>query len=131
MSIQKINPPDLAPAVGYDHVVVATGTTRVYVAGQTGIGPDGVVVGDDLASQTAQAVRNVGIALSAAGAGWDDVVKMTMLIVGFEPSMAEGMFAGLAEVFGDDIPTAAATLHGVQSLFEPELLVEIDVIAEM
>ncbi len=131
MSIQRINPPDLAPAVGYDHVVVATGTTRVYVAGQTGIGPDGVVVGDDLASQTAQAVRNVGIALSAAGAGWDDVVKMTVLIVGFEPSMAEGMFAGLAEVFGDDIPTAAATLHGVQSLFEPEFLVEIDVIAEM
>ena len=131
MSIQRINPPGLAPAVGYDHVVVATGTTRVYVAGQTGIGPDGKVVGDDLASQTAQALRNVGIALSAAGAGWGDVVKMTLLIVGFEPSMAEGLFAGLGEAFGDDIPTTATTLHGVQSLFEPEFLVEIDVIAEL
>ena len=56
---------------------------------------------------------------------------MTILIVGFEPSMAEGLFAGLAETFGDDIPTTATTLHGVQSLFEPDLLVEIEVIAEM
>ena len=131
MSIQRLNPPDLAPAVGYDHVVVATGTTRVYVAGQTGVGPDGQVVGDDLASQTAQALRNVGIALHAAGAGWEHVAKMTLLIVGFEPSMAEGLFAGLAEAFGDDIPTTATTLHGVQSLFEPDLLVEIEVIAEL
>ena len=75
MTIQRINPPELAPAVGYDHVVMATGTTRVYVAGQTGVGPDGKVVGDDLASQTAQALRNVGTALSAAGAGWEHVQR--------------------------------------------------------
>ncbi len=130
MSIQRINPPELAPPQGYDHVVVATGTTRVYVAGQTGIGPDGRVVGDDLASQTAQALRNVGTALAAADAGWEHVVKMTVLIVGFEPSMAEGLFAGLGAAFGDDIPTTATTLHGVQSLFEPDFLVEIDVVAE-
>ena len=130
MSIQKINPPELVEPVGYAHVVVATGTTRIYVAGQTGVGPDGAVVGDDLASQTAQALRNVETALAAADAGWDDVVKMTILVVGYEPSMADALFTGVGQVFGDAMPTAATTLHGVQSLFEPGRLVEIDVVAE-
>lgn len=131
MSIEKINPPELAEPAGYAHVVVATGTRRVYVAGQTGVGPDGVVVGSDLVSQTAQAFRNVATALAAGDASWDHVVKMNILIVGYEPSMVEGLFAGVGEVFGDSMPIAATTLYGVQSLFEPEHLVEIDVVAEV
>jgi enamine deaminase RidA (YjgF/YER057c/UK114 family) len=131
MIIEKINPPELAEPAGYAHVVVATGTRRVYVAGQTGVGNDGIVVGSDLASQTAQALRNVGTALSAGGATWDDVVKMNILIVGYEPSMVEGLFAGVGEVFGESMPIAATTLYGVQSLFEPDHLVEIDVVAEV
>jgi enamine deaminase RidA (YjgF/YER057c/UK114 family) len=131
MSLEKINPSALREPVGYSQVVVASGTKRIYVAGQTGVGPDGVVVGADLASQTAQALRNVGTALEAGGATWDDVAKMTILIVGYEPSMAEALFGGVGEVFGDAMPSAATTLHGVQSLFEPECLVEIEAIAEI
>ena len=131
MSLEKINPSTLREPVGYSHVVVASGTKRVYIAGQTGVGPDGTVVGDDLASQTAQALRNVGTALEAAGATWDDVAKMTILVVGYEPSMADALFGGVGEVFGDAMPNAATTLHGVQSLFEPEFLVEIEAIAEL
>jgi enamine deaminase RidA (YjgF/YER057c/UK114 family) len=131
MSLEKINPATLTEPVGYSHVVVASGTKRVYIAGQTGVGPDGAVVGGDLASQTAQALRNVGTALEAAGATWDDVAKMTILVVGYEPSMAEALFGGVGEVFGDAMPNAATTLHGVQSLFEPEFLVEIEAIAEL
>ena len=131
MSIEKINPPTLMEPAGYSHVVVATGTKRVYIAGQTGVGPDGVVVGPDLTSQTAQALRNVGSALEAGGATWDDVAKMTVLIVGFEPSMADAFFTGIGEVFGEAMPVPAATLHGVHSLFEPEFLVEIEAVAEL
>ena len=131
MGNTKINPAELSEPAGYSHVVVATGTRRVYVAGQTGVGADGAVVGIDLASQTAQAFRNVAIALAAGGATWDDVVKMNILIVGYEPGMAEGLFAGLGEVFGENMPAPAATLYGVHSLFEADHLVEVDVIAEV
>lgn len=131
MTVDKINPPELIEPAGYAHVVVATGTRRVYIAGQTGVGADGVVVGDDLASQTAQALRNVATALAAGGAGWDDVVKLNILIVGYESSMAEALFTGIGEVFGEDMPATAATLYGVQSLFEPDHLVEIDATAEL
>lgn len=132
MSIEKIiRPAGLAEPAGYAHVVIASGTRRVYIAGQTGVGGDGVVVGSDLASQTAQALRNVETALAAGGATWDDVVRMNLLIVGWEPTMAEGLFLGVGEVFGENMPTTSATMYGVQSLFEPDHLIEIDVIAEI
>jgi len=52
-------------------VVVATATKRVYIAGQIGVDTDHVVVGPDLASQTAKAFENLGVALEAAGASWE------------------------------------------------------------
>jgi enamine deaminase RidA (YjgF/YER057c/UK114 family) len=131
MNNTTINPAGLVEPLGYSHVVVATGTRRVYIAGQTGVGIDGAVVGTDLATQTAQAFRNVGTALEAGGATWQDVVKMNILIVGYEPSMAEAFFAGVGEVFGDSMPAPAATLYGVHSLFEADHLIEVDVIAEV
>ena len=131
MSIEKINPSTLMQPTGYSHVVVASGTKRVYVAGQTGVDSTGTLAGPDLTSQTAQALRNVGAALEAGGATWDDVAKMTILVVGFEVSMTDSLFAGMGEVFGDAMPAPAITLHGVQSLFEPQFLVEIEAIAEV
>ncbi|MGA7758813.1 MAG: RidA family protein [Ilumatobacteraceae bacterium] len=131
MSIEKINPPELVEPLGYTHTLIATGTRRVYVAGQTGVDATGAVVGNDLTSQTAQALRNVGIALAAAGASWEHVARMNILVVGYEPSMADALFAGVGEVFGEEMPIAATTLYGVQSLFEAEHLVEIDCIAEV
>jgi len=131
MPIEKINPPELFEPLGYTHTLIATGTRRVYVAGQTGVDATGAVVGDDLASQTAQALRNVGVALAAGGASWEHVARMNILVVGYEPSMADGLFAGIGEVFGEEMPIAATTLYGVHSLFEAEHLVEIDCIAEV
>lgn len=131
MSIEKINPDELAEPAGYAHIVVAEGTRRVYVAGQVGVGPDGKVVGPDLTSQTEQAFRNVTTALAAGGAGWDDVVKMTILIVGYDQAKGAEFFAGIAQAFDTGMPTTAATLIGVHSLYQPELLVEIEVVAEV
>ncbi len=131
MSIEKINPEQLSEPEGYVHVVVAEGSRRVYVAGQVGVGPDGQVVGTDLTSQTAQAFRNATTALDAAGADWDAVVKMTVYIVDYGHAKGEEFFAGLGQAFGDDMPTTAATLVGVQSLYQPDLLIEIDVTAEI
>lgn len=132
MSIEKIiRPAGLAEPTGYAHVVIASGTRRVYISGQTGVGADGVIVGPDLASQTAQALRNVETALAAGGVTWDDVVRMNLLIVGWEPSMVEGLFAGVGEVFGENMPITSTTMYGVQALFEPDCVIEIDVIAEI
>jgi enamine deaminase RidA (YjgF/YER057c/UK114 family) len=131
MTIERMNPPGLAEPAGYTHVVIATGTRRVYVAGQTGAGSDGKVVGADHRAQAAQALRNVTTALEAAGAGWDDVVAMNILVVDHGPDALTGLFAAVGDVFGDrGLPVAASTYFGVQALFDPSHLVEINVTAE-
>ena len=129
MSIEKFNVPGLAEPAGYHHVVVAESSKTVYLAGQTGVGADGKAVGPDLTSQTAQAFRNVGAALEAAGAGWDDVVKLVVYIVDYDADKAQQFFAGIGEAFGGGMPTTATTLIGVQGLYQPDFLIEIDATA--
>ena len=53
----------------FSQVVVAVGTRMIHTAGQVSIDERGVLVGPgDYAAQTAQVMRNIGLALAAAGA---------------------------------------------------------------
>lgn len=131
MTIEKINPEGLAQPEGYVQVVVAQATKRVYLAGQIGVGTDHVVVGADLTSQTAQAFANVGIALDAAGAGWEHVVKWTGYIVDLDEAKVGEFFAGMGQAMERGLTPTAATLIGVQALYQPDLLIEIEAIAEV
>ena len=59
---------------GFSQVVVATGKRTIYTAGQVSIDERGDLVGeDDLAVQTAQAMRNIDLALAAAGSESGDI----------------------------------------------------------
>jgi enamine deaminase RidA (YjgF/YER057c/UK114 family) len=124
--IQLINPDGLVEPQGYTQVAVATGSRMVFVAGQVGQDAEGSAV-DGLAAQTAQALRNVGIALEAAGATYADVVKTTIYVVDWRPEKMADLVAGLtSSQMGKPGPT---TLIGVAALADPDLLVEIDVTA--
>jgi len=69
-------PEGLPDNPSFSQVVAATGARTVYSAGQVSIDERGTLVGaGDLAAQTAQAMRNVGLALAAAGAGYDDISR--------------------------------------------------------
>lgn len=131
MTIEKINPAGLAEPAGYTHIAVAEGTKRIYVAGQIGVGPDDQVVGDDLTSQTAQALDNIRVALAAAGASWDDVAKLTIYVVDYDESKMEALGAGMGQAMEQGMTPTAATLVGVQALFRADVLVEIEAIAEI
>ncbi len=126
MAIELINPAGLVEPQGYTQVAVATGSRMVFVAGQVGQDAEGKVVGD-LAAQTAQALRNVGTALAGAGATYADVAKTTVYVVDWRPEKMGELVAGLSGVdMGRPGPT---TLIGVSSLADPDLLVEIEVVA--
>ncbi len=126
MAIELINPAGLVEPQGYTQVAVATGSRMVFVAGQVGQDAEGKVVGD-LAAQTAQALRNVGTALAGAGATYADVAKTTVYVVDWRPEKMADLVAGLSSAeMGRPGPT---TLIGVSALADPDLLVEIDVIA--
>ena len=52
-------------------VVVPPGSTTVYIGGQNAVDGDGTLVGgDDVAAQTRQVMKNLHIALAAAGAAF-------------------------------------------------------------
>ena len=114
---------------GFSQVVVATGKRTVYTAGQVSIDERGELVGDgDLAAQTAQAMRNVGLALAAAGAGYADIVKITTYVVNYRPEQRAVIGKARAPFFAAR-EAPASTLVGVAALALPDWLVEIEAVA--
>lgn len=131
MSVTLMNPPGLFQPEVYRQVAIATGTRQVYIAGQVAYGPDGQLVGPgDLAAQVAQAYRNVATALAAAGATFDDVVRLTIYVVGWTIEQMPAFMAGVEKVSQElQIAPAPASLIGVAVLYEPGVLVEIEATA--
>ena len=121
---ELVNPPELHPAPGFSHVAVATGTTVVHLAGQVALDQQfGIVGGDDLGEQTKAAMRNVEVALRAAGVGWDDVVRRTIYTL--HPTEYETITAAIDDVTGGaDHP--AQTIVGITGLAVAGLLIEIE-----
>jgi len=123
---QVLDPAGLTKPTAYAHAVVAAPGRTVFLAGQVAEDEGGGIVGQgDMRAQTLQALRNVERALAAAGATFDDVVKLTWFVTDIE-AMGE-LRAARAEVLGDR--RLASTLVEVVSLYRPELLVEVEAIA--
>jgi enamine deaminase RidA (YjgF/YER057c/UK114 family) len=116
------------PAV-YSQVVVATGRRTVYVSGQVSMDADGkLVASGDFAGQARQVYANLQRALTGAGARPADVTKLTTYVVGYRPELRSMLGEARTAVFGSvDLP--ASTLVGVQALFDPGYLLEVEAIA--
>ena len=122
-------PVGLLHNAGFSQVAVASGSRTIYTAGQVSIDEHGAPVGgDDLAAQTAQAMRNVGLALAAAGASFANVVKITTYVVDYRPDYRSIIGQARAPFFAGRTPPAS-TLIGVSALALPEWLVEIEAVA--
>ncbi|WP_028649587.1 RidA family protein [Nocardiopsis sp. CNT312] len=126
MAVRLLSPEGMAHPVPYHHVAVGTGTRQVHVSGQVG-GADG-----GLAAQTAQALRNTARGLAGAGAGMADVVRLTFYVVGWRPEQMAAFMDGVERAAGElgmPRPMPPASLIGVESLFEPGVLVEVEATA--
>ena len=118
-----INPPELHPTPGFSHIAVPKGARLVFVAGQVALDREFNVVGDDLETQTRAAMENVGTALGAIGASFDDVVRRTIYTK--EPTEFETITRAIEAVQGSD-RHPPQTIVGVTGLALPELLIEIE-----
>jgi enamine deaminase RidA (YjgF/YER057c/UK114 family) len=114
-------------AKGYTHVAIAPpGATIIYVAGQGGEDENGNLV-DDFAAQLKQAFANLRVALTAAGASPEHVVKLTTLVVDHNESKLEQLGAQLRAMWGERTPTQ--TLMPVPRLALDGMLFEVDAVA--
>lgn len=121
---QLLNPPSLHPAPGFSHVAIARGGTVVHFAGQVALASDfGLVGGDDLFEQTRAAMRNLKLAMDAAGVGWDDIVRRTIYTL--RPTEYETITRAIDDVTGG-AEHPAQTIVGVTGLAVPGLLIEIE-----
>lgn len=77
---ELINPDGLMPASGFSHVVKAASGRTVYLAGQAGFDVEGRLVGEDLLEQFDAAVRNVVLALEAAGGMVEHLVSLQIFV---------------------------------------------------
>src|SRR5579864_3124862 len=112
---RNVNPGELAPARGYSHATVAGET--VWVGGQVGSDATGrIVEPGDIVAQYARAIRNVAVALRAAGCVPEDTVKLTYYVTDINAYRDNRGALGAAyrEFFGSDYP--ASTLVEVSSL---------------
>ncbi len=123
-----LNPESLVRNPAFSQAVVVEGAARtIYVGGQNAVRSDGTVVGDTLAEQTRQALRNVKAALAAAGATLKDVVRWNVALVQGH-DLAEG-FAAFREEWGEAGDPPAISVHVISGLANPRFLVEIDAVA--
>ena len=128
MPLERINPEELATPQTYTHVIVATGSRLVFVAGQVAEDDEGNVVGPgDLAVQARRAFDNVGRALAGARARPDQVAKLTIFVVDYRHEYLPAIDEGRMALFGDHKP--ADTLVGVEALSRPDYLIEVEAIA--
>ncbi|MFJ7420694.1 RidA family protein [Streptomyces uncialis] len=119
-------PDGVFPATAYTHVVLGTGRF-VAISGQLALDEDGKLVGaGDPAAQARQIFTNLGRCLAAAGAGFDDVVKLTYFVTDIRN------LAAVREVRGDFLDPArlpASSAVQVGALVGPEFLMEIEAYA--
>ena len=130
MTVQLSSPEGMFQPVPYHHVSIGTGTRQVHVAGQIARDAQGrPVATGDLTGRVAQALRNTARGLAGAGATFADVVRLRFYVTHWTPEEAGAFMAGVAAVadeLGLPQPLPPASLIGVDSLFEPDVLVEVE-----
>ncbi|MGQ4355755.1 RidA family protein [Streptomyces drozdowiczii] len=133
MTVHRFTPHGMLQPVPYHHVAVGTGTKHVHVSGQIARRPDGTPVAPgDLAGQVAQALRNTAVGLAGADATFSDVLRLTFYVTRWVPEKIGAFMAGVeavADEIGLPTPLPPASLIGVDYLFEPDVLVEVEATA--
>jgi len=130
MTIERIQPASLHVPAAYTHVARVTGGGLIFIAGQVPVDAAGEVVGKgDFAAQAEQVFSNLTNALTAAGADWSKVVKIVQYIPGYNAELHRTVLGDMRRKYmvPDQLPVS--TLLGIQSLANPDFLIEIDAIA--
>ncbi len=97
----------------------------LFISGVMPVDAEGLVVGTDAAAQTRQVFKNMAAILKTAGAGFGDVLKVTVYLT--DVADRPRINPVRQEVFGKTRP--ASTLIGVKELALPGMKVEIDAVA--
>lgn len=125
-ALERLRLPDQLPEPisHYTDAVVADGW--IWISGMLALDASGALIGgDDVVAQTERVHENIKAVLAHAGAGFEDVVKVTVFLRRIEDRAAVNTVR--RRFFGGSRP--ASTLVEVSAFVVPGALVEIDVVA--
>jgi enamine deaminase RidA (YjgF/YER057c/UK114 family) len=132
VAIVRFNPERLHKTAGYAHVTIVDSGRLAVLAGQCPLDRDGQVVGhEDVLAQSDQVAANAGEALTAAGAGPEDVIRSVIYVVSDDPDVLSAVWDRLTASEIGAAFTTASTLLGVAALGYRGQLVEVDLTAAL
>lgn len=100
---------------------------QVWIAGQTAVDETGNIVGKgDVEAQTRQIFRNIQKCLRAAGAGFDQVVKLNIYSTDLDVQLP--VITKVRREYFPGEPVASTTVQ-VSRLVHPDWLLEIEAVA--
>jgi len=124
LSRREIRVPALAEPISHYTDAVLAGDL-LFVSGCVPVDGNGRLVAGDVVAQARQVFANIGAVLETAGAGFADVVKVTVFLVDVDDRPAVNRVR--QEVFGNARP--ASTLVEVSRLAVPGALIEVEAVA--
>lgn len=130
MRREHLNPPGLFHHPAFTRIVSVDGPRKtIYFAGQTSTDERNAVIGEgDYVAQYRQIMTNLTVALTAAGASWDDVVFKRQYTLDIEQYRIASNDPGNPPYWDPERPPPS-TLLGVSSLANPDFLIEIEIVA--
>jgi reactive intermediate/imine deaminase len=122
---QEIRVPELGEPISHYTEAVRIGDL-VFISGCGPVDRDGRLLGgNDVAAQARATFENVGMVLTAAGASFADVLKVTVYLLDIDDRPKINPIR--QEFFGDTRP--ASTLIQVSGLATPGMKIEVEAIA--
>lgn len=127
--IKHINPEGLSKYAAFSQIITTQGSGKtIYIGGQNSVDANREIIGKgSIQEQSEQAMQNVQTALTACGATFENVVKLSIYIV--QGQNVYGAFQASQKFMSglENPPTISVLI--VAGLANPEFLIEIDAIA--
>lgn len=126
MAIKFHNPPAVPVAGKYSlGAEIPPGARILHVSGQVGTDSKGRLQ-PTFEKQAEQVWKNIAQVLKSAGMGYRDIVKVTVFLT---DSRYIGPYRTVRDRFVKDMPYPASTLLVVAGLADPNMFVEVEVVA--
>jgi enamine deaminase RidA (YjgF/YER057c/UK114 family)/quinol monooxygenase YgiN len=128
--LRLFDPVGLPPSNGFSQVAEVQPGKLLYLSGQVPRNAAGELIGaGDFRAQLEQVFKNIGIALSGAGATFADVVKLNYYCVDtVEPAQQRAIVEVRDRFVNTQLPPAS-TFVFVSRLVRPDWLIEIEAVA--
>jgi 2-iminobutanoate/2-iminopropanoate deaminase len=129
MPVKLSVPPTMARR-GYSQVAEITGGKLILIAGQVPHDADDRMVGEgDFEAQVEQVFRNLGLALAAAGASWNSLVKINNYCHISVEQEQRNRYRAIRDRYVDTAAPPVSTFIYVPRLAQPNWLFEMDAMA--